>query len=217
MKCRLCGASAAALVFTTKKAARTYLRCGACGFVGLARGHFPSREEEKTRYLLHKNSANDLGYLDFLKSFIESTILPYAIPGGKILDYGSGPRPVLSEILARLGYECDIYDPIFAKTRLWKSRRYSAVLLHEVAEHLHDPKDSFESLAGLVVPGGIIAIRTRFLPLDAGDLKSWWYRMDSTHVSFFSPRSLALFFEQKGFSTLYCRYPDMIVFRKSAA
>ncbi|HWP67849.1 MAG TPA: class I SAM-dependent methyltransferase, partial [Rectinemataceae bacterium] len=184
---------------------------------GLASEQFPSREKEKNRYLLHNNSANDLGYLDFLKSFIDTAVLPYAIPGCKILDYGSGPKPVLSGMLACLGYECDIYDPIFAKTRLWKSRRYSAVLLHEVAEHLHDPKDSFDCLASLIVPGGIIAIRTRFLPLDAGDLQSWWYRMDPTHVGFFSPRSLALYFEQKGFSTLVCRYPDTIVFRKSAA
>ena len=107
--------------------------------------------------------------------------------------------------------------PAFAKTRLWKKRKYSAVLLHEVAEHLKNPKETFAGIVSLLEPGGIIAIRTRFLPQNEGDLKSWWYRMDPTHVSFFEPRSLISFFGQKGFSTLCCIYPDMIVFGEIAA
>ena len=176
-----------------------------------------TQKEGKNRYLLHQNSHDASGYIEFLNVFIGSAVLPYIAPGSAILDYGSGPRPVLSGLLKDLGYACDIYDPAFAKTRLWKKRKYSAVLLHEVAEHLKNPSETFSRLASLVEPGGILAVRTRFPPSGADDLKSWWYRMDPTHVGFFAPRSLSSFFGRNGFSTLRCIGPDIMVFRKSKA
>ncbi len=217
MKCRLCGAPASPIVVRSKKSSRTYAKCEACGFIGLAAGHMLTQKEGKDRYLLHQNSHDDSGYLEFLDAFIGSAVLPYIAPGNAILDYGSGPSPVLSGLLKDLGYTCDIYDPAFARTRLWKKRNYSAVLLHEVAEHLKNPSETFSRLVGLVESGGILAIRTRFPPSGADDFTLWWYRMDPTHVGFFSPWSLSSFFGRYGFSTLRCIRPDIVIFRKSQA
>jgi len=215
-ECRLCGGPTATISFSTKKASQTYLKCEACGYIGLTEKQFPSRKEGKNRYLLHTNDSKDSGYLDFLNVFIKSAVLPCTIPGSRILDYGSGSEPVLSGLLQDMGYVCDIYDPIFAKTRLWKKRAYSAILLHEVAEHLGNPQGTFTCLMNRLESGGIMALRTRFLPSGMEEFKSWWYRMDPTHVGFFTPQSLILFFTHNGFSILNCIYPDIIVFRKSA-
>ena len=217
MKCRLCGASAAPVVFRSKKSSRTYASCEACGFIGLAAVHMLTQKEGKNRYLLHRNSHDESGYIEFLNLFIGSAVLPYVAPGGAILDYGSGPRPILSDLLKNLGYACDIYDPAFAKTRLWKKRKYSAILLHEVAEHLKNPAETLGRLAGLVEPRGILALRTRFPPPAEADFKSWWYRMDPTHIGFFPSRSLESFFGRNGFSTLRCIRPDIMIFKKSQA
>jgi hypothetical protein len=212
--CRLCDGPATSLVFSTKKSLQTWMKCEICGYIGLAEKHFPSRKEEKNRYLLHTNNSTDSGYLDFLDLFVKSAVRPYTVPPGRILDYGSGPVPVLSGLLKDLGYECDIYDPIFAKTRLWKKRIYSAILLHEVAEHLKNPQATFSRLLSRLETGGIMAVRTRFPPSGMEEFKSWWYRMDPTHVGFFTPQSLILFFAKQGFSHLACIYPDIIIFRK---
>ncbi|HWR11477.1 MAG TPA: class I SAM-dependent methyltransferase [Rectinemataceae bacterium] len=217
VKCPLCGRSAAAFLLNTKKNSLTYYRCGHCGFVRLAPRHGVPRSTEKERYLLHRNDASNTGYLGFLRFFMEKALMPYKKPGCHVLDFGSGPAPVLAEELEARGYRCDLYDPFFAKTRRWRNRVYDAILLHEVAEHIRDPGSTFSMLAAHVNENGIIAIRTRFLPKSIEDFASWWYRMDLTHVSFFTQRSLIDFFEARGFRTLLVIEPDIIVFLKNPA
>jgi len=214
LKCRLCGAPASPIVVRSKKSSRTYAKCEACGFIGLAAGHMLTQKEGKDRYLLHQNSHDDSGYLEFLDAFIGSAVLPYIAPGNAILDYGSGPSPVLSGLLKDLGYTCDIYDPAFARTRLWKKR--TIPVLFTKWRSTSESIETF-SLCGLVESGGILAIRTRFPPSGADDFTLWWYRMDPTHVGFFSPWSLSSFFGRYGFSTLRCIRPDIVIFRKSQA
>ena len=175
------------------------------------------RKREKTATFSIRTAMMRPGTSNFSTSSSDRRCFPISLRAAQSWTMVRGPRPVLSGLLKDLGYACDIYDPAFAKTRLWKKRKYSAVLLHEVAEHLKNPSETFNRLAGLVEPGGILAVRTRFPPSGADDLKSWWYRMDPTHVGFFAPRSLSSFFVRNGFSTLRCIEPDIMVFRKSQA
>ena len=216
MKCRICGAAAEAMLVSTKKSSQTYYRCGRCGFVRLAPRHRITKADEKARYLLHRNDASNGGYVSFLESFVSTALSPYLKPGAQLLDFGSGPSPspLLAKRLLDLGYRCDSYDPIFLKTRSWRKRSYDAILLHEVAEHLWNPQAAFSSLVERLKAGGIIAIRTQFIPPSTESFRSWWYRMDPTHVSFYTPRCLSDFFWTKGFTLLTLAEPDIILFKK---
>lgn len=215
LRCPLCGERAAPFAAATRKTSRRYHRCESCGFVALAPGERPTAAAAKARYLLHENDPENQGYRDFVSAFAGSAVIPHIAPGARVLDFGSGPRPLLAPLLSGLGYRCDLYDPNFAKTRAWRRRTYDAVVLHEVAEHLADPGAALGLLAERVVPGGIVAIRTRFLPEREDDFADWWYRMDPTHMSFYTPASLERFFGLRGFALENLDAPDTIVLRKT--
>jgi len=217
MKCPMCGEPTTVFSLSTKKSTLAYHRCGRCGFISLGKQHFVTQAEEKARYLLHRNDMSNPGYMAFLHTFIMKAIAPFKAPGCSMLDFGSGPAPILARKLEEAGYRCDVYDSVFAKTRLWRKRRYDAILLHEVAEHLRVPGTTLAFLAALVDEGGIMAIRTRFLPDSLEDFGPWWYRMDPTHVSFYSVRCLVDYFSARGFSLLGLSEPDIVVFQRREA
>lgn len=214
-RCRLCGGRSAPFAAATRKTSNRYYRCEACGFVALAPGERPSASDAKARYLLHENDPADPGYREFVSAFARQAIIPNVAPGARILDFGSGPRPFLAAFLSERGFDCDLYDPNFARTRAWRRRTYDAIALHEVAEHLAEPGAAFGYLAERIVPNGIIALRTRFQPRESRDFDRWWYRMDPTHVSFYTPDSLERFFCGRGFAPAFFKEPDTIVFRKN--
>lgn len=215
MRCPLCGAKARPFTALTRKTSRRYYRCEACGFVALAPGARLTKPEEKARYLLHDNDPANQGYRDFVDGFARQAIIPFVAPRAHALDFGSGPRPLLAPQLAERGYRCDLYDPYFAPTRAWRRRSYDAIALHEVAEHIANPGATLGFLAGRVAPGGVIAIRTRFQPSEPRDFDAWWYRMDPTHISFYTSSCLERFFGERGFIVAGRVAFDTIVFRKT--
>lgn len=216
--CSLCGSKLMVHRSRIGTLALDYLVCTDCGFITLPPNGMLSKTDERARYGAHRNSKSDPGYLRFLQEFIDVAAKPWIKPKARTLDFGSGPQPVLADLLRQEGYGCDIHDPMFARTRLWKRRLYDAILLHEVAEHFRDPATSFRVLASRIQPGGILAIRTRFLPDPAcgtwkADFDSWWYRMDRTHVAFYRPESLLRFLGKLGFIPVLVKEPDMLVAR----
>lgn len=215
LRCSLCGGRAAPFLAATRKTSRRYYRCESCGFVALAPSQRPAAAAAKARYLLHDNDPEDKGYREFVSAFASHAVMPYIAPGALALDFGSGPRPLLASLLSASGCRCDLYDPHFAKTRAWRKRTYDAIALHEVAEHLANPGATLDFLAERVAQGGIIAIRTRFLADQGQDFAQWWYRMDPTHLSFYTPSSLERFFAERGFALASLEAPDTIVFRKT--
>jgi SAM-dependent methyltransferase len=175
-----------------------------------------SKADERARYGEHRNSGDNQGYVRFLGDFVDTAVLPWTRPGALVLDFGSGPEPVLAQLLRKKGYVCDIHDPMFATTRLWKRKLYDAILLHEVAEHFRDPATSFRVLASNLRPGGVLALRTRFSPDPRAaswpaDFDAWWYRMDRTHVAFYRPETLVRFLETQGLAPVLVKEPDMLI------
>ncbi len=217
-RCRLCGsASTRSFAIEDKAAAKIYVRCEDCGFIGLSPRCFPGKSEERARYLLHTNDETSRGYRAYLERFIDLALSPYLELGATVLDFGSGPAEpaLLSCLMEKRGYRCSKYDPFFAPGKAWRRRNYSAIVLHEVLEHLRRPKQSLLYLAEKLSPGGILALRTRFVPESVEAFIPWWYRMDSTHLGFFSPESLSRLLEPAGLEPLGAAPPDIIVFRAS--
>ncbi len=139
---------------------------------------------------------------------------PYIKPGGAVLDFGSGPLPVPSRLLSELGFAVTVYDPLFAPEQGWKTLSWDAIIVHEVAEHIAQPGVEFARLAGRLVPGGVLCVRTRFLPEERGRFAAWHYRTDETHIGFFSARSASALATRLGLVPLLIEGPDRILLKK---
>jgi SAM-dependent methyltransferase len=165
-----------------------YWRCDACGARFLDPRQHPSRDVEYAHYLHHENHPDDPGYRRFLSKLADPLLarLPAASRG---LDYGCGPGPALAAMLREADHEVALYDPFFYPNQEPLERVYDFVTCTETAEHFHRPADEFNRLAGLVRPGGWLAIMTGF-QTDDTQFARWRYRMDPTHVVFYREGTL---------------------------
>jgi 2-polyprenyl-3-methyl-5-hydroxy-6-metoxy-1,4-benzoquinol methylase len=153
------------------------------------RAQLPNQEEEKKKYDQHQNSPEDQGYRHFLKPAMQA-VLDLNLPNGaKGLDYGCGPGPTLSVMLAERGYEVDLYDPIYQPDQTNLQADYAFVTCTEVVEHFHDVKAELDKLWQRVRHGGVSVIMTLMFE-DSQDFESSHYHRDLTHVSFFSQATM---------------------------
>jgi SAM-dependent methyltransferase len=154
------------------------------------------------RYLTHRNSGDDPGYVAFL-SRLAVWVEGRTESGATGLDYGCGPAPVLGDILIRSGRPTVSYDPLFRPDEQLLDASYDFVTCSEVVEHAFDPAHLFETLRRLVRPGGLLAVMTRMPGFEA-PFKRWWYRRDPTHVAFYPPEAMRWIAERHGWS---CEIP----------
>ena len=182
-----------------------YFMCADCGGRFMNPESRLPPEKQKERYLKHNNTISNEGYVDFLESFI-NPVLSYIDSSDvkscslkSILDYGSGPEPVLTEILetykhsGRLDETCEIrgWDPFFSPYVNVFEGGADLVTCLEVAEHFETPQEDFAKLSSCVKDGGFVAIGTMLLPSGGIDVfKKWWYRSDATHTSFYTEHAL---------------------------
>jgi hypothetical protein len=200
---------------------RDFLICPECSLLYQDARSLPSPLEEQSRYELHRNDPEDKGYIKWLQSFILSSVTPW-YKGGRILDFGSGPRCVLSDLLKEKGFPVVSYDPFFAPQ--WpKEKDFSLILLCEVLEHINDPVYAFRRLHSLASKGSLLSLKTQFLTTDPLDpesvtsFKKWWYKEDPTHIRFYNPRSLKILGEQSGWELISQDGTSLAVYKKTAS
>lgn len=137
----------------------TLWRCTGCGSLHCA------EDADLDRYYAHyplssqKLSFNDrIGYRNRLRMLQAQGLSS----SDRILDYGCGAG-LFVDFLREQGVEnaagYDPYVPKYADPRVLE-RQYDAVVSYDVIEHSEDPRRFFQSLAGLVKPGGLLAIGT---------------------------------------------------------
>lgn len=165
-----------------------FLACARCALVFRDPARWPTPEAEQALYRTHRNDPADPGYRRFVQPLAEALLaqLPRASQG---LDFGCGEGSALAAILIEGGLRVRGYDPLFAPDPAALAQDYDFIALCEVAEHLHDPRASFAALDRLLRPGGVLGIRTGFLP-PPERFAQWHYLRDPTHVLFFSPDCL---------------------------
>jgi len=192
-----------------------FYRCEQCDFVFKSDHHYLSTEDELKEYDLHVNSIADQGYVDYFKRFVEAAVVGYVSIGRKGLDFGSGPSPVLAEILERdYGYDMDIYDLFYAPEKLYQDRRYDLITSTEVVEHLADPLAFFKFAIEHLSEDGLLAIMTLFHPEeDEAILKSHYLR-DRTHISFFSLKTMETVAALTGLEMVYTDFKRYTSFRR---
>jgi SAM-dependent methyltransferase len=221
--CKICSGSVRTICYHQSDV--NYYYCSNCKFLFLDDKKILPVEQEQERYLRHTNTLEDTGYVDMLKTFIDKSITPFHPNIKTALDFGSGPGPVLSQLLREMGYETDIYDIYFAPERVYPGKTYDLVTCTEVLEHLKTPLETMRMLKDRLNPGGIFAVMTLFHPVyelssTADQLpcekffEAWWYRRDPTHISFFRPETFYYIAKSLDLTILMMDQKNTVSFRK---
>ena len=184
--CPLCLASEAAEFHRDKL--RPYFKCPSCDLVFVPRLFHLTPREEMQRYEQHQNNPEDAAYRDFLLR-LGAPLMQKLKPGSRGIDYGSGPGPTLSLILAEQGFPTEIYDPYFADNPGVLEKVYDFLTCTETVEHFRNPAKHWQKIYDLVKPGGWIGVMTSLITKDT-DFKTWHYSRDDTHIAFYSTETM---------------------------
>lgn len=213
MNCTICGASTREL--SQPGTGHCYYRCDQCDFIFKAEEHWVSAEEERQEYDLHVNSIDDPRYVAYFKRFLDAAVVGHVTTGKDGLDFGSGPAPVLAEILERdYGYRMDIYDLFYAPEKVFVGRRYDLITCTEVVEHLRDPLAFFRLARELLQEDGLLAVMTQFHPEDDAASLNAHYLRDQTHISYFSFKTMETVAALTGLEVVYTDHKRFTAFRR---
>jgi len=195
MKCPICSSQTAS--FVDPKPSMVYHACPECDYTFKSPEYHSDLSTQKARYDLHENDPEDPGYRVYFQRFLDF-VLPRVPSGGRALDFGCGASDLLASMLAQAGYTADRYDPIYHPDSAYASQSYDLIVSTEVFEHLHDPLAILRHLRDRLTPGGHLALQTQFLPETREAFLDWYYRLDPTHIGFFTPRTFAVMGERLG-------------------
>ncbi len=118
--------------------------------------------------------------------------------GENILDFGSGSGEATRE-LQRRGFQVTPLEPMihgYLKDQSYPEP-FDLVVGIEVIEHLPDIWGELKEIEKVLVPGGILFFSTLFTnafidtPQEVESFKTWWYKDDPTHLSFFCNQSIS--------------------------
>lgn len=195
----------------TDRKGRVFHFCSVCQFISLDPSFHLSFEEERSRYDQHNNNPDDKGYRQWLEKFILQAVKPFVPAGSRILDFGSGPEPVLARLLQIEGYSVEIYDKHFSEKPY--SGLFDMITATEVFEHIAAPLSVVKHLKNSLKPKGFLSVKTAFRPENDDKFLKWWYKEDATHISFFSDKSLESVSSETGLELFYSDCNSVVIFR----
>jgi len=211
MNCHICNNMCE--TFVDKKTSIVYYYCPNCEYIFKSPECHQDLNTQKERYNLHENDENDAGYQAYFQRFLDF-ILPLLDKPKTALDFGCGRSSLLASLLKKEGIACDYYDPIYHPDTLEKNKKYELIVSTEVFEHLHQPKEVFESLLERLEEGGYLAIQTQFHPNDVEAFKKWYYHQDPTHIVFFTPQTFRVLCQKYGVEFIADNGKNMVLLKK---
>lgn len=177
-----------------------FLICTGCSGIFRPRKFLLTPEDEKTRYSLHNNDANDIRYQHFV-SPITDAVLKGHQPGHSGLDFGSGSGSAIAKVLNDKNYNISQYDPYFRNYPELLEKKYDYIVCCETIEHLYEPAKEFKLFKKILLPSGRLYCMT--LPyspdINFGD---WYYKNDPTHVFLYQKETFEWIKNNFGFSSL---------------
>lgn len=216
MKCHICSEECREFTVKRKRWSRRYHSCPRCEYIFMDEADLLSDKEELLRYEDHNNSIEDEGYREYFKRFIEYS-MEKTDRGAQILDYGSGPEPVLASVMEEAGFtHVDIYDKYFTDRPLDPGKKYDVITSTEVVEHIYKPMEVFRELAERLKPGGKLIVMTAFHPRNEEEFGRWWYINDPTHIVFYTLKTMEYIGKKAGLAIEKNNNKNIVVFRKEA-
>lgn len=210
--CPLCGGQVRPL-HPSPPVGGPYFHCDRCDLISTGKEGHLDPSEEQNRYLEHDNSPDNVGYVRMFEAFLGKAVLPFSC-GGRALEFGCGPGPVLAGLLEKHGFITDLYDPYFFPDESLLCSDYDLVTSTEVFEHLSRPAEVLTRLCRMLRDDGILAVMTHLHPgRDA--FTTWWYHRDPTHITFYSAATLSWICSQWPLDLLYSDDFKMATFRKT--
>lgn len=209
--CKICGGSTVLLEDMQLKL--TYALCEKCGFIYKNKDYHLQLNEEHKLYLNHNNNLESEGYVKIFADLIDKQIKPLNI-SGKILDFGSGPGPVLKLLLERVGYQVYDFDPFFNNNSEYLDNKYQLITTTEVAEHFTDPIKEFGHLVSLLEENGYLLVMTKLRKMPIPIFLDWWYRRDETHIAFYTDQSFEILASQFDLKVVYSNHENIVLLQK---
>ena len=210
-KCKICSSSTKTLEDPQLKV--SYSICKSCGFIYKNPSFHLAADAEHKQYKRHNNSLECSGYVKIFTDLIEEYIKPLHFTG-KVLEFGSGPNPVLKILLEREKYQVFDYDPFFNPNEDYKKYKYDLITTTEVAEHFNDPLKEFNHLSSLLNKGRYLIVMTKLRLMSQSEFLNWWYRRDITHISFYSLETLEYIANLYNLELFKHNNNNIIVFKK---
>ncbi|MFH5885287.1 class I SAM-dependent methyltransferase [Halalkalibaculum sp. DA3122] len=214
--CILCHGSNVRLFYqdVTEQYRSDYYQCDTCRLIFAPERHRPTPQEELERYDQHNNDPEDERYRAFLGRLFNPLIRLLG-KNSKGLDFGSGPGPTLNIMFEEQGHTMRIYDPFYADDPSVFGETYDFITSTEVAEHLHTPRHEFDRLWNCLRPGGYLGIMTKLAEDDNEHFADWHYRLDNTHVTFYTKQTFRWLARQWN-ATLDFYENNVMIFQKSS-
>lgn len=200
MNCKICNASVTS-VFDERNQWE-FFHCKSCEFIFKNEKEYVDSDKELSQYNNHNNTMESPGYVEMFEKFIDATFEPYINDITNVLEFGSGPGPVLSELLTQKGLSVDIYDKYFSPKKVYENIKYDLITSTEVIEHIDAPSKIFDFFAQHIKKDGYLALMTQFHKNEEVDFKKWWYKNDPTHICFFRPRTFEVLAKMSGFEVV---------------
>ena len=193
-----------------------YHVCDHCGFISKDKCDQISEQDQLTIYNSHQNSIDDPVYVEYFDRFLNESVFPYMGNEKKGLDFGSGPSPVLAQLLSdTYGYDMDIYDLFYSPQKSYLNKTYDLITVTEVVEHLENPLDYFALFREHLNENGVLAIMTHFHNNNDEDFLHWHYIRDRSHISFYNYRTFEVIAEKLHLKILTTDHKKFITFEKS--
>jgi 2-polyprenyl-3-methyl-5-hydroxy-6-metoxy-1,4-benzoquinol methylase len=200
MNCKICKNDTK--MIQDKAQQKAYNICKNCQAIMLQDDFFVTNDREKAQYENHNNTFQSKGYVKMFEDFLD--FFWNDLDENKInaLDFGSGPGPVLSQILEKKGLQVDIYDKFYQPKKVFTNKQYDLITSTEVFEHLQNPFATLSLLKKHLKKDGMIAIMTLFHDNNEENFLKWWYRRDPTHILFYTPKTFEVLARMCGLKVL---------------
>ena len=210
MKCHICNTQTVS--FEDNQLNKIFFHCPSCELIFLDKKFYVSQNDEKNQYDQHNNNLENEGYVKMFNDFLDFTLK--GLPVKSVLDFGSGPTPVLAELLKRRGLHVEHFDKFYQPKKVYENKKYDLITSTEVFEHLEDPKETLSLLSNHLNPNGVISIMTLFHTNKQEDFLKWWYRRDPTHITFFTPKTIETMAKKCGLKLLKHNTKRVIALQK---
>lgn len=214
MKCKIC--DHATTGFSNPRLKKEYTLCSHCELISVEKAFIVSNESEKAQYDNHHNSLENLGYVQMFENFLDFFWDELTCKDISCLDFGSGPTPVLGELIQRRGAKVDCYDKFYQSEKIFTGKSYDVITSTEVFEHLENPLQILDFLTSHLKENGILAIMTLFHQNDKDLFLNWWYPRDPTHITFYTPKTLEILGEKCGLKVMKTDKTRVLIFKKVA-